>query len=59
MSFRRHLQNAIIEEADKLIARHQRYARDVHDELSRIERRSGVVHPKHRAIACRDCELVQ
>jgi RNA-directed DNA polymerase len=46
MSFQGRLQTAIEEEAVKLISRHQRYAKGVHDEIIRIERRSGVRHPK-------------
>src|SRR6267378_2368872 len=36
------LDEEIRREARKLICRHQRYATEVHDELNRIERRSGV-----------------
>jgi RNA-directed DNA polymerase len=40
------LAERIREEAQKLIRRHQRYAADLHDELVRRHRRSGVGSPK-------------
>lgn len=46
MSFQSHLKEAIVVEATKLIRRHQRYGREIHDELRRIQRRSGVIHEK-------------
>lgn len=42
MSFRTHLEQAIRDEALKLIKRDQRYAKEVDDELTRMDRRTGV-----------------
>lgn len=41
-SFKQLLQNAIIDECEKLIRRHQTYAHEVENVLRRIERRSGI-----------------
>ena len=42
MSFRTHLEQAIRDEALKLIKREQRYAKEVDDELTRMDRRTGI-----------------